>query len=191
MSLRLALPLALALLAGCAGLPAPPPPARDDMGDFSLEARFALRALQAGRSPQTSSGRLSWTHRGASDRVLLANPLGYSIAEIEMMPGLARLRSSDGLQRESTDADALIEEITGQRLPVSRLSAWLLGRAGSGARIEADPQGRPLRLNEAGWQVEYSYPDDRANALPSLLNVSRPGDIELKLRIEEWGNGRD
>ena len=68
----------------------------------------------------------------------------------------------------------------------ARLPGWLLGRPGAGARIEADPWGRPGKLHEAGWQVDYFYEDTRPAALPSRLTISRPGEIELKLRIEEW-----
>ena len=72
------------------------------------------------------------------------------------------------------------------RLPVARLPGWLTGRAAGDARLEADPFGRPARLNEAGWQVDYFYDDNRPDALPARLHISRPGEIELKLRIEEW-----
>jgi outer membrane lipoprotein LolB len=34
--------------------------------------------------------------------------------------------------------------------------------------------------------VDYFYDDNRPDALPARLHISRPGEIELKLRIEEW-----
>jgi outer membrane lipoprotein LolB len=108
------------------------------------------------------------------------------LAEIETTPELSRLRTAEGKQRESTDPDALIEEVTGQRLPVTRLPAWLLGRSGGSARIAPDPFGRPGKLQEDGWQVDYLYDDETPAALPSRLNISRDGEIELKLRIEAW-----
>lgn len=191
MKLRFALLLAAGLLTGCAGLPpaasslAPLPP-RDQIRDFSLSARFALRVTLPGEKAQSSGGRLTWTHQNRSDRVLLASPLGYGLAEIETTPELSRLKTAEGKIRESDDPDALIEEVTGQRLPVTRLPAWLLGRGDGEAHIEPDPQGRPGKLHEAGWQIDYSYDDDAPAALPARLTISRNGEIELKLRIEEW-----
>ena len=178
--------LALGLLAGCATLPPPTLPARDAMRDFVLESRFALRATPPGQAAQSSGGRLTWSHRDRHDRILLANPLGYGVAEIDSAPDGARLRTADGQEHTSPDPDALIEAVTGLRLPVARLPGWLTGRAAGDARLEADPFGRPARLNEAGWQVDYFYDDNRPDALPARLHISRPGEIELKLRIEEW-----
>ncbi len=178
--------LALGLLAGCATLPPPTLPTRDAMRDFVLESRFALRATPPGQAAQSSGGRLTWSHRDRHDRILLANPLGYGVAEIDSAPDGARLRTADGQEHTSPDPDALIEAVTGLRLPVARLPAWLLGRSGGNARILSDAQGRPGQLHEAGWRIDYVYDDGRPDALPARLTISRPGEIELKLRIEEW-----
>ncbi|UCV28057.1 lipoprotein insertase outer membrane protein LolB [Ferribacterium limneticum] len=186
MSRCFSLLLAASLLAGCASRPPALLLHRDKIRDFSLEGRFALRVTMPGQAPQNSGGRLTWTHQNRSDRVLLSSPLGYGLAEIETTPELSQLRTAEGKQRESTDPDALIEEVTGQRLPVTRMPAWLLGRSGGTAQISPDPAGRPGRLIEDGWQVDYAYDDEASSALPSRLNISRNGEIELKLRIEEW-----
>ena len=186
MKLRFALLLAASLLTACASTPPAQLVARDQLRNFALEGRFALRVTLPGQAVQNSGGRLTWTHENRSDRVLLSSPLGYGLAEIETSPEISRLRTADGKMRESTDPDALIEEVTGQRLPISRLPAWLLGRSGGKARIEPDDLGRPLRLSEDGWQVDYSFEDDSLGALPTRLTLSRNGEIELRLRIEEW-----
>lgn len=184
--MRHLLPLFASLaLAACASLPPPPTTARDAIREFALEARFALRTEVPGQSPHSAGGRLSWSHDGRGDRILLANPLGIGIAEIDMTPARSTLRTADGRNQQSDDPDALIEDVTGQRLPVARLPGWLLGRGGD-ARIERDPAGRPLRLREAGWNIEYAYEDADADALPRQLTLSGDGGIELRLRIEEW-----
>ena len=154
--------------------------------DFSLEARFALRVATPGRAVRSSGGRLSWGHAGQDDRILLASPLGVGMAEIEFTPLLARLQTADGQRRESPDADALIEEVTGQRLPLRRFSGWLLGNGGPAARLEKDASGRPLLLDEDGWQVDYAYGDDLPGALPVGLVLRRDSEIELRLRVEDW-----
>jgi len=186
LKLRSALLLAAALLTGCASQPPVPLAHRDVIRNFALEGRFALRVTMPGQAPQNSGGRLSWTHQNRSDRILLSSPLGYGLAEIESTPELSRLRSADGKSSESTDPDALIEEVTGQRLPVRRLPAWLLGRSSGRARIEADVHGRPTRLFEDGWQIDYSFDDENPSSLPARLTLTRHGEIELRLRIEEW-----
>jgi outer membrane lipoprotein LolB len=186
LKLRITLLFVSSMLAACASTPPQRLAPREQIRDFTLEGRFALRVALAGKAIENSGGRLTWTHRQQSDRVLLSSPLGYGLAEIETTPEISRLRTADGRTHESTDADALIEEVTGQRLPISRLPAWLLGRSRGNARIDADAQGRPARLSEDGWQVDYSFEDDAPTALPSRLTVTRQGEIELRLRIEEW-----
>ncbi|WP_374276479.1 lipoprotein insertase outer membrane protein LolB [Azonexus sp.] len=177
--------LAAALLAGCAAVPKLPPE-RSRLRDFALEARFALRVTPPDRAPRSSGGLLSWEHDGRGDRLLLSSPLGIGLAEIDMAPGLARLRTADGRRIESADPESLTEEVTGQRLPVGRLSDWLLGRTTAGGTLERDAAGRPARLSEAGWQIDYAYADAAPDAPPSALTLNRAGEIELKLRIESW-----
>lgn len=176
----LALPL---LLAGCALQP--PAADREQLGNFSVDGRFALKSLDSEGRPQSAGGRLSWTHIDDRDRVLLANPLGIGLAEIDIRPGAASLRSADGNTYQDTDADRLVADLTGQPLPVSRLPSWLLGRPGPAGRLERDPLARPLRLDEAGWQIDYAYDDDTPGATPGRLTASRP-PVELRLRLENW-----
>jgi outer membrane lipoprotein LolB len=173
-------------LAACSSLPPPPPPGRESLRDFALEARFALRVQRPEQAPQSAGGRLSWEHRAGRNRILIANPLGYGVAEIETTPERSQLRTADGKIRESADADELMEAATGERLPVARLPAWLLGRSSSDRRMERDGQQRPASLNEAGWQIEYDYDSESAAALPARITLRRADEIELRLRIEEW-----
>lgn len=186
--------VAALVLAGCATM-APPPvsqPKRATLKDFSLEARFALRLERPYEaSPESASGRLSWQHRGASDHILVADPLGQGIAEIEQDGAGARLRTRDGRQYRATDAATLLKDATGYPLPLGELPAWLIGRPTAAGQIQPDEQGRPRTLADAGWQIEYVYDSDAPAALPVLLTLRRGSSpelrsLELRLRIEEW-----
>jgi outer membrane lipoprotein LolB len=182
-------------LAACAAVPPAVTglPARAEIRDFGLEARFALRLERPYEPPESASGRLSWQHRAGSDHILVSNPLGQGVAEIEQNPEGARLRTSDGKIREAADAAALLQETTGYLLPLGELPAWLLGRPTASGRLETDVLGRPKRLADAGWQIEYDYDSEAAGALPARLNLQRGSSpelrsLELRLRIEEWRN---
>lgn len=172
-------------LVGCAGVQPLPVP-RKSLNEFSVDARFALRFAAPGQAAHSSGGRLNWQHRAAGDQILLANPIGIGIAEIEATPDSARLRTADGRVFESADPDALVEEVTGQPLPIRRMPAWLLGRAGRHGRLALDDHGRPLSLAEAGWSIDYQYDSPDVDAPPSRLTIRRGEAIELRLRIEEW-----
>lgn len=178
--------LVAAALAGCAVAPPAAQAPRDQVTDFSLDGRFALRATPPAQAAHSSSGRLQWLRAQKTDTLLLANPLGHGVAEIEIAPGLARLRTADGQTREAADPAELIEQVTGQRLPLERLADWLLGRAAGSARLTRDERQRPARLQEDGWQIDYIYADDDPQALPVRLTLSQAGRLELRLRIETW-----
>mgnify|MGYP006176529127 CR=1 FL=1 len=90
-------------LAGCASVPPEPPAARYQVRDFTLEARFALRVSLPDRAPESSGGRLDWEHKNGRDRILIANPLGVGVAEIETGPTLSILRTGDGRQHGRDD----------------------------------------------------------------------------------------
>lgn len=178
--------LAAALVvAGCAQLPAGPLPQREQLEHFAVAGRFALLARQADGSSESTGGRLDWTHGRDGDRLLLANPLGIGVAELHSGGGQAQLITSDGQTREAADAEQLLVEVTGQALPIGRLAGWLLGRAGPGGSLDRDQLGRPLRLDEAGWRVDYAYADDDPAAPPMRLTASNSA-LELRLRIETW-----
>lgn len=177
--------LALTLLAACARLPEQPIPPRDTVQNFALEGRFALKLTQPDGKAESAGGRIAWTHRQGVDRVLLSSPLGIGLAEIDSSADGAVLRSSDGRSYRAEEPDSLVAELTGQPLPIRRLPGWLLGRAQAGGTLERDALARPLRLHEAGWQIDYQYGDDNPDALPTQLQA-RNEQIELRLRIESW-----
>lgn len=160
-------------------------PGRDAVRDFALSARFALRQ-QAEAGQQSGSGRLDWWHRGGRERILIADPLGRGLAELELAPEGAELRLPDQRVLRGSDAASLLAEAVGIVLPVGDLAAWLLGRGGLGAQIERDALARPLLLRQGEWRIAYVYDDDSATALPARLTLRRGGDLELRLRIEEW-----
>jgi len=182
---RLLAGLLSGLLAGCVSQAPAPPPVRDGIADFAVDGRFALKTIDADGRPQSSGGRLSWTHRDGRDRVLLANPLGIGLAEIDMTPDGATLRTADDKTYTDSDPERLLADLTGQALPVSRLAGWLLGRPTPAGRLERDAQQRPLRLDEGDWRIDYLYDGDAPDLPPGRLNARGPA-VDLRLRLENW-----
>ncbi len=170
------------LLAGCAGFPASSEsvPARDSLADFSLEGRFSLR-----HEEKNYSGRLRWRHLGQSNEVLLSSPFGQGMAEIVANESGARLTMGDGQVYVAKDAETLTQEVLGYPLPLTLLTDWVRGRAGAG-EIVRDAFGRLLRVQHAGWSIDYGYENDDAQAPPNRIFAQRAGGSDLRLRIDEW-----
>lgn len=187
--LRALPPLVLSLaLAACAELPLLPghtPSAVAQTAqpgqDFTASGRFALR-----HEDGSAAGRFSWQRQGERDSILLSDPLGRGIAEIVREPGSTRLNTADQRHLRAADADTLVHDALGYPLPVAGLSSWLTGRPAHPATaktLERDAQGRPLRLAEDGWLIDYRYDDA---PLPSRLTARWGEQIELRLIIEDW-----
>ncbi len=148
---------------------------------FTASGRFALRHENG-----NAAGRFSWQHGDDGDTILLSDPLGRGIAEIVRQPNSTTLTTADQRQLSAADADTLVEQALGYPLPVNGLGHWLSGRAmhpDNARRSGIDTQGRPARLTENGWLIDYRYGDGQ---LPRQLTAQWGDLIEIRLIIEDW-----
>ena len=177
-----------ALLFGCASLTPPSEapaarPVRSAINQFKLSGRLAVR-----NGAESFSGRIDWRHGDdGSERILLSSPLGQGLAELDADRQGARLHTSDNKRYAGPSLDDLSEQVFGARLPLSSLPRWVLGDApGDGKRLALDSLGRPASFWMAGWRVAYlSYESEMANALPSLIRLSRD-ELDVRLKIDRW-----
>lgn len=150
---------------------------------FERTGRFAVNVSEAGRPPEAVQGAFAWRDTGRALRLDLANPLGSTLARIQVQPGGAVLEHANGTTDTAANADALVEKVLGAALPVANLRDWMQGRTGSG-RVEAleqDPQGRPTSFSQQGWQLRLT----RYDALgPGLLRLERrDGSRHISVRL--------
>ncbi|MDX9885820.1 lipoprotein insertase outer membrane protein LolB [Thauera sp.] len=175
---------ALALAACAPIVPRETPSAalRPLMPAFLLDGR-----LSATDGRQAASGRVEWEHAPQTDRLTLLSPLGQIVARLDSDPAGARLLSADGTRRDAPSADALLPEVLGIEVPSARLPRWVQGAPDAGAQIrERDALGRPQLVIDQGWRIDYlAYADDRSDALPARLDISR-GEARIRLIIDSW-----
>lgn len=148
------------LLAACASTP---PPERIYSGRFAATA-------ERGAERQSVSGRFTVAVQGPRQVLELATPVGTTVARVQIEPGRATATGPGQLSISGTDADALIEQTLGWRLPVAGLADWLAGRP--------DP-ARPStwlapdrRFEQDGWTV--SIEERAAAGTPRRLLLERP-----------------
>lgn len=187
-------------LAACASQPrrsAAPPvaPAAAEAAQNQREA--ALRADSnwsfAGRIAVTNgrdggSGRLEWRQQQARYEVSLSAPVTRQSWRLTGDAGSAQLEGLEGGTRTGSDAGALLREATGWEIPVVALADWVRGvRAAGPAAIQYDDSGRPSRIEQGGWQIDYSWPAQAATpVLPSRIDARR-GEARVKLIVDRWG----
>lgn len=155
-------------------------------GGWRMSGRLAVSAGGDG-----GSGRVVWVQRGDDYEITLSAPVTRRSWVLAKAGDRVRLSGLDGGDREGSDAEALLAEATGWRLPVQALAAWARGaRAAGPAQIEFAADGLPSRIGQFGWEVDYrewnaAAPGDGAPSLPRRV-FARQGDASVRLVVERW-----
>ncbi len=159
---------------------------REQMINWQLTGRMGLRV--PGESGTLS---LEWLQEKAGYKLYLDGPLGTSVARIEGSQAGITLWA-DGKKYQGNSPETLLLKLTGWDLPVSLLRYWIVGipapksAQGSEQSLQLNNQGLAEKINQNGWQVEYTaYKNFKGVTLPSRLRVSR-GDIKVTLSIRKW-----
>lgn len=146
--------------------------------DWGFEGRLAVRAGGEG-----GSGRLEWRQRGERYEIRLSAPVTGKGWQLLGEPGQARLEGLDEGALVGEDARLLLAQATGWDIPVADLAWWVRGgRAPGPAELEFGPDGRPARLLQQGWTVEYR---EWAGERPRRVFASR-GDASVRLVVDAW-----
>jgi outer membrane lipoprotein LolB len=183
----------LALLAACASPPAPRADyqalithqaAREATlarrGDWSFTGRIAVSQGSNG-----GSGRIDWRQHGDDFDIRLSAPISRQTWRLSRADGKVRLEGLGG-PREGEDAEALLADATGWRIPVAAMTAWVRGvRAGTGAELEFAPGGLPATLKQSGWTVDYRAWNQDDPALPAKV-FAESGDARVRLVVDQW-----
>jgi outer membrane lipoprotein LolB len=189
---------AIGMLGACARAPVRSTPvadmARSEAAQAAREAALAAQRswrfsgrIAVSTEGRGGSGRIEWAQDGEDFDVRLSAPVTRQSWRLYQAQGRVRLEGLEGGVREGTDAEALLLEATGWRLPVADMAAWVRGvrGAGSPATVESDTQGRPILIGQSGWQVEYPAWDAATPALPMRVNATQ-GEAKVRLAIEAW-----
>lgn len=190
-----------AMLSACAGQavrgPAPPPlaPAAAEAAQSARETELRKQtgwslsgriALSNGRNG--GSGRIEWQQDGDRYEVALSAPVTRQSWRLSGDIAGARLEGLEGGTRSGPDAAALLREATGWEIPVAALSDWVRGLRAVGqgpASVRYGADGRPARIEQGGWTIDYRWPATDASALPSRVDAVR-GEAKVKLIVDEW-----
>ncbi|HEY4581693.1 MAG TPA: lipoprotein insertase outer membrane protein LolB, partial [Lysobacter sp.] len=149
---------------------------------WGLEGRVAIsNARDAG------SGRLEWRQSGPRFEVSLTAPITRQGWRLSGGPGGATLDGLPGGAREGSDPEALLREATGWDIPLRSLPYWVRGMRADprAAVVQFGPAGRPSRLSESGWTIDYSWPADATADLPSRIEARRD-DARVRLVVDRW-----
>jgi outer membrane lipoprotein LolB len=177
--------LAAILLAACAT----PQKIGRDSSDAAFEraGRFAVSVNYFGGRHEAVQGGFAWRDAGNTLTLDLANPLGNTLARVEVEPGMATLTRSNGEREQAAHPDALVEQVLGSPIPVSGLRDWLRGRAGQAgvSGLQKNEQGQIGAFSQDGWRVQLSRYDGQGPALLQMNRNESNRNISVRLVIDE------
>ena len=133
---------------------------------FEMSGRLALR-----QGDRSDIARLRWTHTPASDRWVIASPLGNEMARIESSPRGATLERGAGESEHAASFAELSERLLGVALDPALLVAWLHGAG----------------LDRGGeWSVTIEE-SSKAGSVDIARRLSaRRGDVTVRLVVDDY-----
>ncbi len=184
----LALGAALATLAGCATTSTNVATVGAYRDSIDLNGRASVNYQKSG-SRESMTVNFDWTQRPGRVDVTIANPLGQTVATIEVTQQAATLTQAGRTPVTEADVDTLSQRTLGWPLPVAGLRDWLQGYAvdAQGQRFSASPARNEV-VTQDGWRlrfVEWQDPN-AAQPVPRVIHATRAaaGDIQdLEIRI--------
>ena len=150
---------------------------------WSFTGKIAVSQNHAG-----GSGHLTWTQSEGDFDIRLTAPVTGQSWHLSRASDQFRLEGLPGGPRQGRDAEALVLEATGWRIPVMALQDWVRGvRADGDAKMDYDNDGLPVTLRQQDWSIEYKQWNRDQPALPIKV-FAESGDASVRLVIEQWSN---
>lgn len=156
---------------------------------WSFQGRVAVSKGRNG-----GSGRIDWQQQARQYVVSLSAPVTRQSWTLSGDSGnrSGRLDGVEGGPRQGEDAQQVLLEATGWDIPVNQLPDWVRGLVAEGAtaaeQIDRDAEGRPRRVRQMGWDIQFLdwYPaeGDRP-VLPRRIEAVN-GDGKVRLLVDGW-----
>lgn len=157
------------------------------LDDWRFAGRVAIKAYDDGWS-----ANVDWLQRDKHLDVNFSGPLGVGSARVAGTPEMLEVHTTEGEHFVTTDPEADLYWQLGWTAPLDRMAYWVLGLPGPGseAEVEVDGAGRPLRIEQGGWMVDYvDYLQlDNGRAMPRRIDIERD-DVRIRLVVGEWHLG--
>lgn len=192
----LALSAAFITLAGCATTSTNVATVGAYRDSIDLDGRLSVNYQKSGNR-ESMTVNFDWAQRPGRVDVTIANPLGQTVATIEVTPQSATLTQAGRAPVTEADVDTLSQRTLGWPLPVSGLRDWLQGYAvdAQGQRFSASPARNEV-VTQDGWRlrfVEWQDPN-AAQPAPRVIHATRGAvgdiqDLEIRIVINPAGQG--
>ncbi len=156
--------------------------AMDERTGWQLKGRMAVA-----RGSDGGTLNVDWVYWEGVYIITLSAPVTGKQWRLRGTPKGATLEGLDGGPREGADAESLLLDATGWRLPVAQMPAWVRGRRGAGPvdALAIDAEGRPAGFRQGGWTLTFRdwWPGDPP--LPRRVFAETDG-ASVRLVVSDW-----
>lgn len=153
---------------------------------FDRVGRFAVSVEHRDGKRDAVQGGFAWHDAGRELLLDLANPLGSTLARVQVLPGVAILTRSNGDTETASSPDGLVDQVLGSPIPVGGLRDWLRGQTGAApvSSLQKNAAGQITQFQQAGWQIALSRYDSAGPRLLQLNRSEASRDISVRLVID-------
>lgn len=171
------------------------------LNNWDVSGRLALRTAHDG-----GQAGLRWIRRNDRYTIDLSGPLGRGLVRLKQDPQGASLEDAERHVYRAGNAEELLLETTGWRIPLHGLEYWIRGLPVPDVPKEQqlDDSGRLRSLRQLGWHIRFTgYVQFGRYELPSHIVLTLPGPadgrvfdgspadasdypVEARLVIERW-----
>ncbi|MGD8594066.1 MAG: lipoprotein insertase outer membrane protein LolB [Gammaproteobacteria bacterium] len=156
-----------------------------DISAWDFKGRLSLKTHN-----EAWTGKVRWRQSGEEFRLHFNSPTGQGAVQLMSNPQFGvEMRAAEGGVFYADDAETLLYDHTGWRLPVSGLRLWVMGLPDGNREISQlrfDEIGRIQLLEQYHWQIQYlQYQQVGALDLPRKISLQND-KLDLRIVIDQW-----
>ena len=155
---------------------------------WDLKGRIAVRT-----NDESGSGSLHWTQRRNEYDLRVTAPFSGGVYELSGTAGNVSLLTPDKTLLQAGDAESLLQQTAGWRVPVSELVFWIRGLPAPSLQVDRllfDGENRVSELSQGGWSIHYKrYTGVGGISVPARLDLEN-GEVRVRLSVREWNLDR-
>lgn len=153
--------------------------------DWNFKGRLSIKTAS-----DAWTGKVRWRQTGKEFRLHFSSPTGQGAVQLMSNPQFGvEMRTAKGDVQYSEDAETLLYDHTGWRLPVSGLRSWITGLPDGGreiSRLLFDDEGRVDTLTQYQWRIDYlQYKQVNDYSLPRKISLHND-KLDLRIVIDQW-----
>lgn len=130
-----------------------------------------------------------WEEQDQEFHIRLSGPFSQGGVALDGNSEQVTLTLDDGEQLSAPTAEQLLAEAMGWLLPVSALRDWVRGVPYAEVAVEnqeLDEWGRLIRLEQAGWQIEFlRYMPFEQYSMPEKVFMKHD-ELSVRLIVSDW-----